>query len=140
MIRKDNEGIIPVLARSVREVEQAAERGKVAPHGRATFQVVALLVRDERQRLNADTELGEGRKAEQLKRLDGIATILAKAAARDTSLLQLLAEDAEVSEGARALKRQMLKSARDRDSPRRSRAPSRRPRPRRPRGAPPRSR
>ena len=111
MIRKDNEGIIPVLARSVREVEQAAERGRVAPHGRATFQVVALLVRDERQRLNADTVLGEGRKVEQLKRLDGIATILAKAAARDTSLLQLLAEDAEVSEGAKALKRQMLKSA-----------------------------
>ena len=111
VIRKDNEGIIPVLARSVREVEQAAERGRVAPHGRATFQVVALLVRDERQRLNADTVLGEGRKVEQLKRLDGIATILAKAAARDTSLLQLLAEDAEVSEGAKALKRQMLKSA-----------------------------
>jgi hypothetical protein len=110
VIRKDNEGIIPVLARSVREVEQAAERGKVAPHGRATFQVVALLVRDERHRLNADTELGDARKAEQLKRLDGIATILAKTAARDTSLLQLLAEDAEISEGARALKRQMLKS------------------------------
>lgn len=110
VVRKDNEGIIPVLARSVREVEQAAERGKVAPHGRATFQVVALLVRDERHRLNADTELGEGRKSEQLKRLDGIATILAKTAARDTSLLQLLAEDAEISEGARALKRQMLKS------------------------------
>ena len=111
MVRKDNEGIIPVLARSVREVEQAAERGRVAPHGRATFQVVALLVRDERQRLHADTELGESRKAEQLKRLDGIATILAKAAARDTTLLQLLAEDAAVSEGAKALKRQMLKSA-----------------------------
>jgi hypothetical protein len=110
VIRKDNEGIIPVLARSVREVEQAAERGKVAPHGRATFQVVALLVRDERHRLNADTELSDARKAEQLKRLDGIATILAKTAARDTSLLQLLAEDAEISEGARALKRQMLKS------------------------------
>lgn len=110
MIRKDNEGIIPVLARSVREVEQAAERGKVAPHGRATFQVVALLVRDERHRLNADTALGEARKAEQLKRLDGIATILAKTAARDTSLLQLLAEDAQMSEGARALKRQMLKA------------------------------
>ncbi len=109
--RKDNEGIIPVLARSVREVEQAAERGKVAPHGRATFQVVALLVREERNRLNADTEQGEARKGEQLKRLDGIATILAKTAARDTSLLQLLAEDAEFSEGARAIKRQMRKAA-----------------------------
>ena len=48
--RLDNEGIIPVLARAVREVEQAAERGKVMPHGRATFQVVALLVREERAR------------------------------------------------------------------------------------------
>jgi superfamily II DNA or RNA helicase len=109
--RLDNEGIIPVLARAVREVEQAAERGKVMPHGRATFQVVALLVREERSRINADTEVSEGRKGDQLKRLDGIATILAKTAARDTSLLQLLAEDAEVSEGARALRRQMLKQA-----------------------------
>jgi SNF2 family DNA or RNA helicase len=109
--RLDNEGIIPVLARAVREVEQAAERGKVMPHGRATFQVVALLVREERSRINADTEVAEGRRAEQLKRLDGIATILAKTAARDTSLLQLLAEDAEVSDGARALRRQMLKQA-----------------------------
>jgi superfamily II DNA or RNA helicase len=109
--RLDNEGIIPVLARAVREVEQAAERGKVMPHGRATFQVVALLVREERSRINADTEIAEGRKGEQLKRLDGIATILAKTAARDTSLLQLLAEDSQVSEGARALRRQMLKQA-----------------------------
>jgi superfamily II DNA or RNA helicase len=109
--RLDNEGIIPVLARAVREVEQAAERGKVMPHGRATFQVVALLVREERSRINADTEVNEGRRGEQLKRLDGIATILAKTAARDTSLLQLLAEDAEVSDGARALRRQMLKQA-----------------------------
>jgi hypothetical protein len=109
--RLDNEGIIPVLARAVREVEQAAERGKVMPHGRATFQVVALLVREERSRIHADTEVAEGRKAEQLKRLDGIATILAKTAARDTSLLQLLAEDAEISDGARALRRQMLKQA-----------------------------
>lgn len=109
--RLDNEGIIPVLARAVREVEQAAERGKVMPHGRATFQVVALLVREERSRINADTEVAEGRRGEQLKRLDGIATILAKTAARDTSLLQLLAEDAEISEGARALRRQMLKQA-----------------------------
>jgi SNF2 family DNA or RNA helicase len=68
-------------------------------------------VREERSRINADTEVAEGRKAEQLKRLDGIATILAKTAARDTSLLQLLAEDAEISDGARALRRQMLKQA-----------------------------
>ena len=39
-------------------------------------------------------------RAEQLKRLDGVATILAKTAARDTSLLELLAEDAVVSDAA----------------------------------------
>ena len=94
----DNEGIIPVLARAVREVETAVQRGPVAPSVRTKFQVVALLVREERAQVKADEELTEARRAEQLKRLDGVATILAKTAARDTSLLQLLAEDAEVSD------------------------------------------
>ncbi|MBB6627212.1 DEAD/DEAH box helicase [Nocardioides sp. KIGAM211] len=107
----DNEGIIPVLARAVREVEAGAQRGPVAPSQRTKFQVVALLVREERSRLKADTEVTESQRGEQLKRLDGIATILAKTAARDTSLLQLLAEDSEVSDSARALKRQMLAAA-----------------------------
>ena len=107
----DNEGIIPVLARAVREVEAGAQRGPVAPSQRTKFQVVALLVREERSRLKADTEVTESQRGEQLKRLDGIATILAKTAARDTSLLQLLAEDSEVSDSARALNRQMLAAA-----------------------------
>ena len=75
------------------------------PAGRTKFQVVALLAREERARVKADTEHTEAHRAEQLKRLDGIGTILAKTAARDTSLLQLLAEDARVSEAARDLKR-----------------------------------
>ena len=107
----DNEGIIPVLARAVREVETAVERGPVAPSVRTKFQVVALLVREERAHVKADEDLTEARRAEQLKRLDGVATILAKTAARDTSLLQLLAEDAEVSDSARSLKRDMLRAA-----------------------------
>ena len=90
----DNEGIIPVLARAVREVEGAAQRGTVPPSARTKFQVVALLVREERARIKADTEGSESHRAEQLKRLDGIATILAKTATRDTTLLHLLAEDA----------------------------------------------
>ena len=36
---------VPEPALALWLVEQAAERGKVMPHGRATFQVVALLVR-----------------------------------------------------------------------------------------------
>ena len=107
----DNEGIIPVLARAVREVETDAQRGRVKPSGRAKFQVVALLVREERARLKADTTVAENERAGQLKRLDGIATILAKTAARDTSLLALLAEDAVVSDAAATLRRDMLRAA-----------------------------
>ncbi|HRK48136.1 MAG TPA: hypothetical protein PK324_21055, partial [Nocardioides sp.] len=42
----DNEGIIPVLARAVREVEARSQRGPVSPSARTKFQVVALLVRE----------------------------------------------------------------------------------------------
>ncbi|MGZ4475611.1 MAG: ATP-dependent helicase, partial [Nocardioides sp.] len=91
-----DDGIIPVLARAVREVEAAVQRGAVMPSVRTKFQVVALLVRDERARLNADATVSDARRAEELKRLDGVATILAKTAARDTTLLELLAEDAGV--------------------------------------------
>jgi len=107
----DNEGIIPVLARAVREVETAVQRSRVDGSTRTKFQVVALLVREERHRLKADQELSEAQRAEELKRLDGIATILAKTAARDTSMLVLLAEDAQVSESARELKNEMLRAA-----------------------------
>ncbi|WP_110182003.1 DEAD/DEAH box helicase [Nocardioides solisilvae] len=109
--RLDNDGIIPVLARAVREIEAEAQRGRVSPSARTRFQVVALLVREERARVKEDAEATEVQKAEQLKRLDGVATILAKAAARDTTLLVLLAEDAEVSDSARALRRKMLEAA-----------------------------
>jgi hypothetical protein len=108
---RDNEGIIPVLARAVREVETAVQRGQVMPSVRTKFQVVALLVREERARVKADEASSEAHRAEQLKRLDGVATILAKTAARDTSLLVLLAEDAEVSDAAKNLKRDMLEAA-----------------------------
>ncbi|GEP40412.1 hypothetical protein NPS01_40750 [Nocardioides psychrotolerans] len=107
----DNEGVIPVLARAVREVETRAQRGPVPREGRTKFQVVALLVREERFRLKADTTVTEAQRAEQLKRLDGIATILAKTTARDTSLLVLLAEDAEVSDAARDLRRELIAKA-----------------------------
>jgi superfamily II DNA or RNA helicase len=102
---------MPVLARTVREVEAAAERGRRVPSVRTKFQVVALLVREERARVRADETSSETHRAEQLKRLDGVAMILAKTAARDTSLLALLGEDAVVSEAARSLRRDMLKAA-----------------------------
>ena len=96
----DNDGIIPVLARAVREVEAGVERGRVRPAVRTKFQVVALLVREERARIKADETLSEAQRAEQLKRLDGVATILAKTATRDTSLLVLLVDDARIDSTA----------------------------------------
>ncbi len=108
---RDNEGIIPVLARAVREVETAVQNGQVRSSVRTKFQVVAMLVREERARVKADEPSTDAQKEAQLKRLDGVATILAKTAARDTSLLALLAEDAVMSDAARLLKRDMLEAA-----------------------------
>jgi len=98
---------MPVLARAVRDVEAGAQRGRATPSIRTKFQVVALLARTERARVKADETISEAQRTEQLKRLDGIGTILAKTAALDTSLIALLAEDAVVSEAATSLKRDM---------------------------------
>jgi hypothetical protein len=101
--------MIPVLARTARQVEAAARRGKVRPSNRTAFQVVALLIREERARIKADGDLSESQRTVAQKRLDDIATVLAKTAARDTSLLQLLAEDADLSYAALDLKNDMLR-------------------------------
>jgi hypothetical protein len=98
--------IVSVLARTAREVEAAALRGRVTPAVRTKFQAVALLLRDERARVRTAPGNGSHR-AEQLKRMDGIAAILAAAAVQDAGLLALLAEDASVSDAARSLKREM---------------------------------
>src|SRR5829696_8280821 len=106
--RGDRGDVVSVFARSVREVEAAVRRGRVTPGVRTKFQAVALLLRDERARVRAAGGSDSSR-AEQLKRLDGIATILATTAVRDAGLLALLAEDSEVSDAARSLKREMLR-------------------------------
>lgn len=108
---KDNEGIVPVLARAVRELESAVQRGPLAPGQRVRFQVVALLVREHRSDVRASAELTDAQKADELKRLDGIATILAKTATRDPSLFGLLSEEAVVTDSARDLRLEMLRKA-----------------------------
>ena len=100
--------VVSVLARTVREVEAAVQRGRVTPAVRTKFHAVALLLREERARVLA-AAVSDGSRAEQLKRLDGIATILATTAVRDAGLLALLAEDAVVSDAARSLKREILR-------------------------------
>jgi len=106
-----NEGIIPLLARAVREVEASAQRGKATPANRTKFHVIALLMREERARVKTEESVSDSERAETLKRLDGVAAILAKTAARDTSLITLLEPTATISEATRALKRKMIAQA-----------------------------
>ncbi|SIT77968.1 DEAD/DEAH box helicase [Microbacterium sp. RU33B] len=107
--RRDDEApIIPILARKVREIEAKAQRAKLGPTNRVKFQVIAFLVREERAKIKADPELADSARAELLKRLDGVATILAKTAARDTSLIQLLEVDQATSPVAKRMRRDWL--------------------------------
>ncbi len=105
---QDETGIIPVLARVVRGIENAAERGKVNPANRMRYRVVAVLAREERARIKADASLSEAERTKELTRLDGIATIMAKTAARDASLIQLLTDTAPLSPAAQEVRRTLL--------------------------------
>jgi SNF2 family DNA or RNA helicase len=102
---------MPVLARAVREVQAAVERRRVTPAVRSKFHAVALLVREEHARIQQEQTGRQARQDERLKRLDGIATILAKTAVRDSALLALLSENAVVSDATKTLKRDMMRKA-----------------------------
>ena len=65
-------------------------------------------MREERARVKADEAVPTAARAELLKRLDGVATILAKTAARDTSLIQLLEVDQATSPVAKRMRRDWL--------------------------------
>jgi superfamily II DNA or RNA helicase len=106
---RDQEGILPVLARTVRDVENASRRGATSMD-RARFQAVALLAREERARVRADQSLSDAQRDIQLKRLEGIAMILAQIAAAQPSYFDLLAEDAEITSGVRAVKRELQRA------------------------------
>ena len=108
--RTQDDGLVPVLARTASEGEAAARRGRVLPADRVKFQVVAVLAREERTRVRAEVT-NDARRSAALKRLDGIALVLAQTATRDTSLLDLLAEDAALPDAARALARNLLREA-----------------------------
>jgi hypothetical protein len=101
--------VASVLARAVRELEAAVQGRGGTPAVRTKFQAVALVLREERARLRTDAAVSESARGEQLKRLEGIAAILARIAVRDAGLLALLGEDAPVSEAARSLKRDLLR-------------------------------
>ena len=73
---------------------------------RGTFQAVALLVRELRAQVNADG-LSEARRNAQLKRINAIATVLARTAARDASLLTLLTDDAAMADETGSVLREL---------------------------------
>jgi hypothetical protein len=100
-----------VLAQAVREVERAVTNRQLTSGQRSRYQAVALLARAERTRVRADDSLTEQQRDTQLKRLDGVATILAQTAAREPSLFHLLADDAEISDNTRRLEREMQAAA-----------------------------
>ena len=70
-----------------------------------------MLVREERARIKADAGLTDAERTKELTRLDGIATIMAKTASRDTSLIQLLTDNAPLTPAAQELRRTMLMEA-----------------------------
>jgi len=107
----DDVGVIPILARTAREIESAAQKGPLKPANRTRFQVAAILLREEKARVKGDATLSDVDRAGEQKRLDGLAGILAKTAARDTSLIGLLSEDAPVTPAAKALRRDLLVAA-----------------------------
>ncbi|WP_062464121.1 DEAD/DEAH box helicase [Demequina soli] len=109
--RPAEQGLIPLLAGLAGEVDRAVKQPPTRGVARTKFQVVALIVREERARVKADESLSQAKRDEELRRLDGVATMLAKIAARDTSLLALLADDARVTDAARSYKTTVLRAA-----------------------------
>lgn len=99
-----------MLARLASELDSVVRRPPTRPALRTKFQVVGLLVREQRAQVKADATLSEARRTQELKRLDGVATMLAKIAARDTSLLALVDENAKLSEAARTLKATVMRA------------------------------
>jgi len=108
---RSNDGILPVLARVVREVEADVRRGRIGQATRAKFQAVAMLTREERTKVKSDTAATESFRTEQLRRLDGIATILATSAATEPSLFTLLGDDVVVTPEARAIRAELEEAA-----------------------------
>jgi hypothetical protein len=96
---------------AVREVERAVEGRQLTSGQRARFQASALLARAERANVRNDASLSNAQRETQLKRLEGLATILAQIATREPSLFSLLQEDAEVSDATRRLEREMQQQA-----------------------------
>src|SRR4051794_3668385 len=69
----------PPLALAAASVDGDVSRTRVSPTTRATFQAVALLVRELREKMKTEP-MNEARRAQELKRIEGLATALARTA------------------------------------------------------------
>ena len=99
-----DEGPIAVLAAAAADIDRAVSQRRVTSGTRASFQAVALLLRE--QRVEARTAaMNETRRAAHMKRIEGLAVAVAHTAARDTTLFALLADDAPLLPGTTAAKR-----------------------------------
>src|SRR4051812_50184686 len=107
---RQEEGPIPVLAKAVHGVEVAVQRDRVTPTPRATFQAVALLVRELREQAKTQA-MSEAQRSVQMRRIEGIATVLARTAARNSSLLSLLTDEAALVIGTRSVMEELRAAA-----------------------------
>jgi hypothetical protein len=85
-------------------------RGRLTVGAQERFQAVALLLRELRDALAAES-LSEAQRNARLKRINALATVLARTAARDSALLQLLDDDAKPLDGTRAVMRELRAAA-----------------------------
>jgi superfamily II DNA or RNA helicase len=107
---REEQGPIPVLAKAVHGVELAVQRGRVTTTTQATFQAVALLVRELREQAKTE-QIGEAARNVAMKRIEGVATVLARTAARNSSLLALLTDDAPLVSGTRSVMTELREAA-----------------------------
>jgi hypothetical protein len=101
---------ITVLEDAARSVESAVSRGRLTLGAQERFQAIALLLREMREGLAAES-LSEAQRNARLKRINALATVLARTAARDGALLGLLADDAKPLDGSRAVMRELRAAA-----------------------------
>ena len=101
---------ITVLEDAARSVESSVSRGRLTVGAQERFQAIALLLRELREGLAAES-LSEAQRNARLKRINALATVLARTAARDGALLGLLADDAKPLDGTTAVMREMRAAA-----------------------------
>jgi superfamily II DNA or RNA helicase len=103
---RQDEGPIAVLAMAAADVDRALSQRRITSGTRARFQAVALLLREQRAEART-APMSDVQRAAHMKRIDGLAVALARTAARDTSLLALLADDAALLPGTTTAKREL---------------------------------